>query len=235
MLKIFKKTLLLGLVGVLIFSGVTSISNAENTTDEVSNEQVIEENLNVIDENSIKNVVEAFVKEDYNFNGGKNELTAVGTEEFKQYLIARNEVKKTNNDRIGYNVFDQRYDFDYKNLEKQDDIVKINLYVHEIFSYDDSSGRTEDAEVGNNYVIYLSKVDGYWKVMSATIDVEVDPVDNEFNVNKELGYEGNKSNNKSYTTDNNLQKILNRLSYLKDIYSEPLKEDSNEEVNNVQD
>jgi hypothetical protein len=236
MLKIFKKTFSMVLVGILMISGATTISNAEDVSAEVNKEQMIQENLNANDENSIKDVVEAFVKEDYNFNGGKNELTTVGTEEFKQYLIARNEVKKTNNDRIGYNVFDQRYDFDYKNLEKQDDVVKINLYVHEIFSYDDSSGRTEDAEVGNNYVIYLSKVDGYWKVMSATIDVEVDPVDNEFNVNKELGYEGNKSNNRS-TTDNNLKLMLNKLDNLKALYSEPLKEDSNEEVkevNNVQ-
>lgn len=231
-IKILKKTILLGLVGILIFSGFSTKSNAENTTGEVASEQ-LQDNVNENDKNSIKGVIEEFIEEDYNFNGGNNNLSTVGTEEFKEYLIARNDVKKTNNDRIGYKVIDQNYDFEFMHFEKQDGTVKVNLYVHETFSYDDPSGRTEGAEIGNNYIIYLSKVDETWKIMSSSIDVNVDPVDDEFNINKELGYEGNNLKNYSNATDDNLQKILNRLSYLKDIYSEPLKEYSNEEIKEV--
>lgn len=232
-IKILKKTILLGLVGILIFSGFSTKSNAENTTGEVASEQLTQDNVNENDKNSIKGVIEEFIEEDYNFNGGNNNLSTVGTEEFKEYLIARNDVKKTNNDRIGYKVIDQNYDFEFMHFEKQDGTVKVNLYVHETFSYDDPSGRTEGAEIGNNYIIYLSKVDETWKIMSSSIDVNVDPVDDEFNINKELGYEGNNLKNYSNATDDNLQKILNRLSYLKDIYSEPLKEYSNEEIKEV--
>ena len=56
--------------------------------------------------------------------------------------------------------------------------------------------------------------------MSATIKVNADAVDDEFDVNKELGYEGKETHE---SVDKNLNKMLNRLNYLKEVYSKPLK------------
>ncbi|MDB8800508.1 hypothetical protein PN290_14150, partial [Romboutsia sp. 1001216sp1] len=93
----------------------------------------------------------------------------------------------------------------------------------ETYSFkDEDTGKINEAGAGNNYTVYLSKINGEWKVMSATIALgaDADAVDDEFDVNKELGYEGNKTQK---NVELNLNKMLNRLNYLKEMYSKPLK------------
>ncbi|WP_315165958.1 hypothetical protein [Metaclostridioides mangenotii] len=170
--------------------------------------------LSANDKKSIKDVVEVFVKEDYNFNGGKNNFSTVASDEFKQYLIARNDLKKTNNDINGYKPFEGKFEFDFKSITKYKDTVKVNVYVLEIFSYDSKGEIVNDAGAGNDYVIYLSKSDDTWEIMSATIDVSVDPVDSVFNVNKELGYENDKGQ-KNNDINENLKKMLKKVDEIK--------------------
>lgn len=170
--------------------------------------------LSANDKRSIKDAVEVFVKEDYNFNGGKNNFSTVASDEFKQYLIARNDLKKTNNDINGYKPFEGKFEFDFKSITKYKDTVKVNVYVLEIFSYDSKREIVNDAGAGNDYVIYLSKLDDTWKIMSATIDVSVDPVDSVFNVNKELGYENDKGQ-KNNDINENLKKMLKKVDEIK--------------------
>lgn len=170
--------------------------------------------LSANDKKYIKDVVEVFVKEDYNFNGGKNNFSTVASDEFKQYLIARNDLKKTNNDINGYKPFEGKFEFDFKSITKYKDTVKVNVYVLEIFSYDSKGEIVNDAGAGNDYVIYLSKSDDTWEIMSATIDVSVDPVDSVFNVNKELGYENDKGQ-KNNDINENLKKMLKKVDEIK--------------------
>lgn len=224
MTKNLRKLMLLGMVGILTLGGVIQTSNAESGIIGDIKEQTVHDN----DETLIKNVVEKFIQDDYNFNGGKNDLTTIGTDEFKQYIIARNKVKETNNANIGYFVTKQKFEFDYKKFEKQGDYIKVDLYANEIFSYTDPDGGFEDAEAGNNYTVYLSKRDNEWKVMSASIDVDLDPVDHLFNVNKELGYEENLKNRSM--VDKNLNLMLNELDNLDEKYSKPLKEEQAGEI-----
>ena len=60
--------------------------------------------------------------------------------------------------------------------------------MHETYLYEDDGLITDEGGAGNDYVIYLSNLNGAWKVMSATINVDADLEDDEFNVNKKLGY-----------------------------------------------
>lgn len=177
------------------------------------------------EKDSIKKVVEQFVKDDYNFSGGKNDFSTVGSEELKKYLLARNEVKKVNYKRTNHKPIALKYDFQYKNFEQSGEFVRVDVYVTETSTYSDNGGITKDALAGDDYVLYLAKQNGSWKIMSATINVEVDPVDNEFNVNEELGYEGKKINRRKINS--NLQEMLNKLDDLKKEYSKPLEEEPN--------
>lgn len=52
--------------------------------------------------------------------------------------------------------------------------------------------------------------------MSANVEVDIDPVDAEFNVNKELGYEGKHLSREEI--EKNLNKMIIRLEELKKIY-----------------
>ncbi|WP_270942585.1 hypothetical protein [Romboutsia lituseburensis] len=170
---------------------------------------------------SIKEVLETFIKDDYNYNGGKNDFSTVGNENLKKYLIARNAVKYTNHKSSYKKVLSQKFEFDYKDFSKWRDCVKVNVYMDENYSFEDEdTGQiNKDAGAGNDYIVYLSKVDGEWKVMSATIDVDVDPVDDVFDVNKELGYGWKKTRER---VDEDLNKMLDKLNDLKEQYSEPI-------------
>ncbi|WP_343102123.1 hypothetical protein [Romboutsia sp. MSSM.1001216sp_RTP31141st1_G3_RTP31141_220114] len=171
--------------------------------------------------NSIKKVLETFIKTDFNYNGGKNDFSTVGNENLKKYLLARNTVKATNHKRNYKKVISQKFKFDYKNFVRYRNCVKVNFYMLEEYLFEDEdTGKINEAGAGNDYVVYLSKINGKWKVMSATIDVNVDAVDDEFDVNKELGYE-EKKNQKN--VEENLNKMLDRLNYLKEMYSKPLE------------
>ncbi|WP_343102122.1 hypothetical protein [Romboutsia sp. MSSM.1001216sp_RTP31141st1_G3_RTP31141_220114] len=175
----------------------------------------------IFERSAIKEVLETFIKDDYNFNGGKNNFSTVGNENLKKYLIARNSIKsiinKTNNEKI----LSQNFKFDYKDFVRSGDCVKVNVYMGENYSCENkNTGEIYDAGAGNDYIVYLSKVNGKWKVMSATIKINADSVDDKFDVNEELGYE-RKKNQKSVTE--NLNKMLNKLDNLKKRYSNPLK------------
>ncbi|WP_343102084.1 hypothetical protein [Romboutsia sp. MSSM.1001216sp_RTP31141st1_G3_RTP31141_220114] len=171
--------------------------------------------------NSIKEVLETFIKDDYNYNGGKNDFSTVGNEHLKKYLLARNTVKATNHKTNYKKVLSQNFKFDYENFVRSVNCVKVNVYMDEDYSFkDENTGKINEAMAGNDYVVYLSQINGKWKVMSATIKVNADAVDAEFDVNKELGYEGRKNQKNA---ESNLNKMLNRLNYLKDMYAEPLK------------
>lgn len=175
----------------------------------------------IFEKDSIKEVLETFIKDDYNYNGGKNDFSTVGNENFKKYLIARNAVKATNHKTNYKKILSQNFEFNYKGFVRSGDCVKVNVYMLENYSYEDEdTGKINDAGAGNDYVVYLSKINRKWKVMSATIKVNADAVDDEFDVNKELGYEGKKTHE---SVDKNLNKMLDRLNYLKEVYSKPLK------------
>ncbi|WP_304340041.1 hypothetical protein [Metaclostridioides mangenotii] len=202
-MSILLKRIILFFSLIVIIIGIAYIVNDKN-----------KKYLSANDKKSIKDVVEVFVKEDYNFNGGKNNFSTVASDEFKQYLIARNDLKKTNNDINGYKPFEGKFEFDFKSITKYKDTVKVNVYVLEIFSYDSKGEIVNDAGAGNDYVIYLSKLDDTWKIMSATIDVSVDQVDSVFNVNKELGYENHKGQ-KNNDINENLKKMLKKVDEIK--------------------
>ncbi|HCQ5970063.1 TPA: hypothetical protein OLZ70_004019, partial [Clostridioides difficile] len=167
--------------------------------------------------NSIKKVVEIFIKEDYNFNGGKNNFSTVGSDDFKEYLKARNDLKQVNNDNQTYKVINTKYTFDFKNITKNGNIVNVNLYVSETFSYNLEDKIENNASAGNEYDIYLTKGGDSWKIMSATIKVEEDPVDSYFDVNKELGYSNDKEL-KGINVKQNLKKMLDKMDYIKKNY-----------------
>ncbi|MCC0666265.1 MULTISPECIES: hypothetical protein, partial [unclassified Clostridioides] len=70
------------------------------------------------------------------------------------------------------------------------------------------------ASAGNEYDIYLTKIGDSWKIMSATIKVEEDPVDSYFDVNKELGYSNGKEL-KDVNVKQNLKKMLDKMNDIK--------------------
>ncbi|MBY1999468.1 amidase domain-containing protein, partial [Clostridioides difficile] len=223
MFKRFKQAFLCCICASVIIGGTNIVSYA---TDDITEKE----------KESIKNTVETFVKEDYNFNGGKNNFSTLGSNDFKEYLKARNDFKQANNDYQDYKPIDSKYTFDFEKIEKDSDNVKVDVYVSETFSYDLEGKRENDASAGNEYDIYLTKIGDSWKIMSATIDVSVDPIDCFFDVNQEFGY-AQKNKIDANTRKNNLKKMLDKIEELKsNISSEPpvsledvdqnLKEDS---------
>lgn len=211
--NVLKKIVFLVLVIFLVIGILFIINNKSSDSKEIKN-QTIKNELNKNDKNSIKKVVEIFVKEDYNFNGGKNNFSTVGSDDFKEYLKVRNYLKQANNDSQGYKVIKTEYIFDFKNITKNSNIVNVNLYVSETFSYDLDGKIGNDASAGNEYDIYLSKIGDYWKIMSATIRVDEDLVDSSFDVNKELGYSSGKQQ-KDVDVKQNLKKMLNKMTDIK--------------------
>lgn len=177
----------------------------------------------IFERSDIKEVLETFIKTDYYYNGGKNDFSTVGNEQLKRYLIARNDVKNTHNKRNYKKVLSQNFEFKYNGFKKINSCVKVKVYMLNTYTFEnEDTGEINDAGTGNNYTVYLSKINGEWKVMSATIDLDsdADAVDEEFDVNKELGYEGELNQN---NIDENLNKMLKRLNDLKEKYSKPLK------------
>lgn len=172
------------------------------------------------EKDSIKKVLETFVKEDYYYSGGKNIFSTIGDENFKKYLIARNDTKKAHFISANYKPFDLKYEFKYKKFKQSGKFIKVDVYVTEHASFIDNKGKTEEASCGDEYVIYLSKINDSWKVMSANTENGPDAVDDEFNVNEELGYE---SRITKENINKNLNKMINRLNELKEEYSKPIQ------------
>ena len=48
--------------------------------------------------------------------------------------------------------------------------------------------KTAYSSSNSDYTIIMKKIDNNWKILSGTIRVDIDPVDDIFNVNKELGF-----------------------------------------------
>ncbi|WP_304086328.1 amidase domain-containing protein [Peptostreptococcus stomatis] len=225
-----------GMVGYC--NNIRKVNNSEICLQEedISSKQISEKDVN-----SLKKVLEEFIRVDYSYLKGENDFSTVGNEMFKRYLLARNSLKKINSDVYNTGSFykEVKHDFNYKKIEKLEDFVKVDVEVGEqdikptVVSY---AGITRVTYGGatNDYTIYMKKIHDEWKVMSGTIHVEVDSVDDEFDVNKELGFECNdKEINKVSTRsdsnlveDNsaNLDKMLNRLEELK---SQKINNDGN--------
>ena len=208
MFKRFKQAFLCCICASVIIGGTNIVSYA---TDDITEKE----------KESIKNTVETFVKEDYNFNGGKNNFSTLGSNDFKEYLKARNDFKQANNDYQDYKPIDSKYTFDFEKIEKDSDNVKVDVYVSETFSYDLEGKRENDASAGNEYDIYLTKIGDSWKIMSATIKVEEDPVDSYFDVNKELDYSKGKEL-KGINVKQNLKKMLDKMDYIKKNYKKKI-------------
>ncbi len=217
---VFSFVLILALILIFNFNGKGKISTSKT-----------EDDANQI--SSMKSVIEKFIEDDYNFNGGKNDFSTVGNEDLKKYLIARNDFKRFNNkeNNSDYTPFNEKYTFDYKNISNVgNDTKKVSVYVKEIFDYtmikDGKKDLVKDAGAGNDYVIYITNVGkNNWKVMSATIDVDVDPIDADFNVNEILGYEKKKRTKKSEAI--NVEIAIEHIRQEKNQLAEYLKKDLN--------
>ena len=194
--------------------------------------------LNEISENEsnqmtlIKTTIEQFIKDDYNFNGGKNDFSTIGNEDLKKYLIARNDYKHFNNkeNNSDYTPFNERFTFHYKDISDVDKKTKkVIVDVDEIFDYtmieNGKLETTKNAGAGNLYVIYISNFgDDKWKIMSATIDVDVDPIDADYNVNVLLGYDKKKRTKRSESI--NIDDALNSIKTRKENLAEDLNKNN---------
>ena len=47
----------------------------------------------IFERSSITEVLETFIKDDYNYNGGKNDFSTVGNEQLKKYLLKSTNIK----------------------------------------------------------------------------------------------------------------------------------------------
>ena len=219
----FSFILILTLILIFNFNGSGRISTAET-----------EDDSNQI--SSMKSVIEKFIEDDYNFNGGKNDFSTVGNEDLKKYLIARNDFKRFNNkeNNSDYTPFNEKYNFDYKKISDIDNNTKkVSVYVDETFDFtmvrDGKKDFVKDAGSGSDYVIYITNVgENNWKVMSATRDIDTDPIDADFNVNEILGYEKKKRTKRSEPI--NVEIAIEHITQEKNQLAEDLKKDLNPEV-----
>lgn len=219
-----KKILFLGMA---IFIAVSSfnISFANETCDQITKS----------DEKSIKDVVETFVKTDFRYNGGDNNFNTIESDQFKQYLKARNDLKDFNNQKQDYEPFNDTFTFDYENISKNSDNVIVKVNVRDEFSYYLEGELTDDASTSDTYVIYLTSINDLWKVSSATIDTDVDLIDNVFDVNKELNSE-NLTTVKSVNTNlnnTNLNKMLNYIIQLKERLNHDIDDNTKVSTKNI--
>lgn len=198
MLRKMKKSIIYLSLAIFVASGLFYSSLATN-----------ERNISSEDENDIKFAVETFVKEDFYFDGGKNVFSKVDNNDLKDYLIARNSYKLSNNEKNNFEVIDdtRKYDFTYESISCVDDFVKVKVNVEETNDYkmiedDGLEHITHDAATRNDYVLYLHKVNQKgWMVSSANIDVDVDPIDGDYNVNALLGFDKDINKGTSFSKD----------------------------------
>ncbi|SFE76863.1 hypothetical protein [Peptostreptococcus sp. D1] len=138
----------------------------------------------------------------------------------------RNEIKELNNKNDNYISYNNNYEFKFANLQKKNDIVTANVEVTEEFTYDIPTAQGEKAMVRNDYEVILQKKGNTYYILSANIDTDADPIDGEFNANKELGYikdDGTDNSRQSINSDDisntfiesNLYKINNRMNEIK--------------------
>lgn len=183
------------------------------------------------DKRNIKSAVETFVKEDFYFDGGKNIFSKVDNEDLKEYLVARNSYKLSNNKKNKFEVIDntRKYNFTYESIDYVDDFVKVKVNVEEINDYKmiEDHGLehiTRGAGTRNDYVLYLHKDDkNGWMISSANIDIDVDPIDGDYNVNALLGFDKDNNtrifsgkNSPGMSSDSNEDSIKIAIKNIKD-------------------
>lgn len=168
---------------------------------------------------SIKNTLEKFIETDFRYNGGDNNFSTLESKEFKEYLKARNDLKNYDNEIQNYKYFNDQFIFDYNKILKEGDKAVVEVFVKDKFSYYLNDERTDDASASDLYIIYLTKIDGLWKVSSATIKTDVDLIDNKFDVNKELNSDSKtflKEKNKNTKKSENLNKMLESIKRIRE-------------------
>ena len=152
--------------------------------------------INQGDERKIRETSESFIKTDFSSLRGSNDFSTLGNDKFKEYLRARNDIKRAYAELIRSDSQTEKLDYKFKFIEisRVGKYVKVDLDTSEIgldpkeVSYAGKKVSTKSGRT-NLSIIYLAKIGDQYKVMSARMDTEADLIDDEFNANKELGFE----------------------------------------------
>ncbi len=209
---------------ILVLSTFLTLSSFEITSaNEVSKKNTTPDEL------SIKSTVETFIKEDFRQTGGNNKFNYIVSDQFKEYLKARNDLKNFHAKIQNFEPFNENFTFDYDSISENKNKAIVNVNVTEEFSYYFAKERIDGASATDLYIIYLTKVNDSWKIDSATIKADTDLIDDVFDVNKEL-YSDNL--NPSKVTNQNLNKMLSYINDLKDKLKNNIKKDPNNSANN---
>ena len=112
------------------------------------------------------------------------------------------------------------YKFKYLEISRVGKYIKVDVDVSElclepiVVSYG-GKNKTTHSGTSNHSILYLAKIGDEFKVMSARRDTEADLIDDEFNANKELGFEDGFEDNDSLTSKN-LKNLLDRMEVRKE-------------------
>lgn len=165
------------------------------------------------DERKIRETSESFIKTDFSSLRGINDFSTLGNDKFKEYLRARNDIKRAYAELIRSDSQTEKLDYKFKFIEisRLGKYVKVDLDTSEIglVSYAGKKVSTKSGRT-NHSIIYLAKIGDQYKVMSARMDTEADLIDDEFNANKELGFENGFADNDSLTSKN-LKRMLKAM------------------------
>ncbi|MBF1057085.1 MAG: hypothetical protein HXL17_03145 [Peptostreptococcus sp.] len=165
------------------------------------------------DERKIRETSESFIKTDFSSLRGSNDFSTLGNDKFKEYLRARNDIKRVYAELIRSDSQTEKLDYKFKFIEisRLGKYVKVDLDTSEIglVSYAGKKVSTKSGRT-NHSIIYLAKIGDQYKVMSARMDTEADLIDDEFNANKELGFENGFADNDSLTSKN-LKRMLKAM------------------------
>ena len=169
------------------------------------------------DERKIRETSESFIKTDFSSLRGSNDFSTLGNDKFKEYLRARNDIKRVYAELIRSDSQTEKlyYKFKFIEISRVGKYVKVDLDTSEIgldpmeVSYAGKKVSTKSGRT-NHSIIYLAKIGDQYKVMSARMDTEADLIDDEFNANKELGFENGFADNDSLTSKN-LKKMLKAM------------------------
>ena len=165
----------------------------------------------------IRETSKNFIKTDFSSLRGGNDFSTLGNDKFKEYLRARNDIKRAYAELIRSDSQTEKLDYKFKFIEisRVGKYVKVDLDTSEIgldpieVSYAGKKVSTKSGRT-NHSIIYLAKIGDQYKVMSARMDTEADLIDDEFNANKELGFENGFADNDSLTSKN-LKKMLKAM------------------------
>lgn len=169
------------------------------------------------DEIKIRETSKNFIKMDFSSLRGSNDFSTLGNDKFKEYLRARNDIKRAYAELIRSDSQTEKLDYKFKFIEisRVGKYVKVDLDTSEIgldpieVSYAGKKVSTKSGRTDHS-IIYLAKIEDQYKVMSARMDTEADLIDDEFNANKELGFEDGFADNDGLTSKN-LKKMLKAM------------------------